>query len=46
MQGFIEVSEILPNCGIKELCPEDSFPVHVYTGQDKDDQPKLCIRGK
>uniref|UniRef100_A0A1B6KQP2 Alpha-1,3-mannosyl-glycoprotein 2-beta-N-acetylglucosaminyltransferase n=1 Tax=Graphocephala atropunctata TaxID=36148 RepID=A0A1B6KQP2_9HEMI len=46
IQDFIEVSEILPNCGIKEQCPEDSFPVHIYTGQDKDDQPKLCIHGK
>ncbi|XP_054257829.1 protein O-linked-mannose beta-1,2-N-acetylglucosaminyltransferase 1-like [Macrosteles quadrilineatus] len=46
VQDFIEISEILPNCGIKEQCPEESFPVHIYTGQDKDDQPKLCIRGK
>lgn len=45
-QEFIEVSEILPNCGIQEECPEDTFAVHVYTGQDKDDQPKLCVRGK
>ncbi|KAF6200203.1 hypothetical protein GE061_006506 [Apolygus lucorum] len=37
----IRVSEIYPNCGIRYICPEDTFPVHIYTGQDKDDQPKL-----
>uniref|UniRef100_A0A0A9WLM6 Alpha-1,3-mannosyl-glycoprotein 2-beta-N-acetylglucosaminyltransferase n=1 Tax=Lygus hesperus TaxID=30085 RepID=A0A0A9WLM6_LYGHE len=42
----IRVSEIYPNCGIRYICPEETFPVHIYTGQDKDDQPKLCIQGK
>ncbi|CAB0013462.1 unnamed protein product, partial [Nesidiocoris tenuis] len=42
----IRISEIYPNCGIRYTCPEDTFPVHIYTGQDKDDQPKLCILGK
>ncbi|XP_075219830.1 protein O-linked-mannose beta-1,2-N-acetylglucosaminyltransferase 1-like isoform X2 [Lycorma delicatula] len=46
IQEFIEVSEILPNCGIQSECPQNTFPVHIYTGQDKDDQPKLCVHGK
>ncbi|RZF42011.1 hypothetical protein LSTR_LSTR003516 [Laodelphax striatellus] len=46
LQESIEVSEILPNCGIATECPPDTFPVHIYTGQDKDDRPKLCVLGK
>lgn len=42
----IKISEIYPNCGLKYQCPDNTFPVHIYTGQDKDDQPKLCIQGK
>ncbi|XP_039281076.1 uncharacterized protein LOC120350658 isoform X2 [Nilaparvata lugens] len=45
-QEVIEISEILPNCGIPTECPPDTFPVHIYTGQDKDDRPKLCVLGK
>ncbi|XP_071450523.1 protein O-linked-mannose beta-1,2-N-acetylglucosaminyltransferase 1-like [Hetaerina americana] len=45
-QEVIEIGEILPNCGLPELCPDNSFPMHLYTGQDKDDQPRLCVLGK
>ncbi|XP_046405882.1 protein O-linked-mannose beta-1,2-N-acetylglucosaminyltransferase 1-like isoform X2 [Ischnura elegans] len=45
-QEIIEIGEILPNCGLPQTCPDDSFPVHLYTGQDKDDQPRLCVLGK
>ncbi|XP_073998522.1 protein O-linked-mannose beta-1,2-N-acetylglucosaminyltransferase 1-like isoform X2 [Rhodnius prolixus] len=45
-QSDIRISEIYPNCGLKRQCPDDSFPVHIYTGQDKNDRPKLCVQGK
>lgn len=46
LMNEIRISEIYPNCGIRYTCPDETFPVHIYTGQDKDDQPKLCIQGK
>ncbi|VVC38805.1 Hypothetical protein CINCED_3A009263 [Cinara cedri] len=42
----IEVIEILPNCGLQTICSENAFPVHIYTGKNKTDFPKLCIMGK
>ncbi|KAK9509119.1 hypothetical protein O3M35_006505 [Rhynocoris fuscipes] len=45
-QSDIRISEIYPNCGLKRQCPDQTFPVHIYTGQDKNDRPKLCVLGK
>ncbi|XP_014248464.1 protein O-linked-mannose beta-1,2-N-acetylglucosaminyltransferase 1-like [Cimex lectularius] len=42
----VRISEIYPNCGLQYTCPDNTFPVHVYTGEDKDDQPRLCVFGK
>ncbi|XP_025420250.1 protein FAM3C-like [Sipha flava] len=42
----IEVIEILPNCGLQTICSDDAFPIHIYTGKNKTDFPKLCIMGK
>ena len=36
----------LPNCGIKDGCGLNSFPVHLYTGRENKDGPKICIGGK
>ncbi|CAH0776680.1 unnamed protein product [Bemisia tabaci] len=41
-----EIKEILPNCGIPYECMNDTFPVHLYTGENKSDFPKLCVFGK
>ncbi|XP_014285919.1 protein O-linked-mannose beta-1,2-N-acetylglucosaminyltransferase 1 [Halyomorpha halys] len=46
LKSEIKISEIYPNCGLKHVCSDNTFPVHIYTGQDKDDQPKLCVQGK
>ncbi|XP_050438648.1 protein FAM3C-like [Adelges cooleyi] len=42
----IEVVEILPNCGLQTICSDNAFPVHIYTGKNMTDFPKLCIMGK
>lgn len=42
----IEVIEILPNCGLQTICSDNAFPVHIYTGKNRTDFPKLCIMGK
>lgn len=42
----IEIIEILPNCGLQTICSNNAFPIHIYTGKNKTDFPKLCIMGK
>lgn len=42
----IKIGEILPNCGLKSPCKDNEFSVHIYTGKDHNDQPKLCVDGK
>jgi hypothetical protein len=34
------------NCGLKEACKSNEFAVHVYTGKDKNDEPKICVDGR
>lgn len=43
---YMQVGEILPNCGLDYVCPHDHFPVHIYSGKSKDDMPKICVSGK
>ncbi|KAG7161330.1 O-linked-mannose beta-1-2-N-acetylglucosaminyltransferase 1-like 22 [Homarus americanus] len=43
---YMQIGEILPNCGVNYVCPHDHFPVHVYSGKSKDDMPKICVSGK
>jgi hypothetical protein len=45
-QEKIVVSSILKNCGMREECKPDEFPVHVYTGKDNQDEPKICVDGR
>lgn len=45
-QDKIVVSEVLKNCGLRESCKSNEFPIHVYSGVNHDDQPKICIDGK
>ncbi|XKL65808.1 hypothetical protein PGB90_009228 [Kerria lacca] len=42
----IDVLDVLPNCGIPYTCPDNTFPVHIYTGHKNKDPSKLCIMGK
>lgn len=34
------------NCGLERACQDDEFAVHVYTGKDNNDEPKICVNGK
>ncbi|XP_071523625.1 protein O-linked-mannose beta-1,2-N-acetylglucosaminyltransferase 1-like isoform X1 [Panulirus ornatus] len=43
---YMQVGEILPNCGLDYVCPHNHFPVHIYSGKSKDDMPKICVSGK
>ena len=45
-EGNIITGTSSKNCGLPEMCKETEFPVHVYTGKDKDDEPKICVDGK
>ncbi|XP_063611982.1 protein O-linked-mannose beta-1,2-N-acetylglucosaminyltransferase 1-like [Penaeus indicus] len=43
---YMQVGEILPNCGLDFVCPHNHFPVHIFSGKGKDDMPKICVSGK
>jgi len=34
------------HCGLAEACGDDEFSVHVYTGKDNNDEPKICVDGR
>ncbi|XP_076066967.1 protein O-linked-mannose beta-1,2-N-acetylglucosaminyltransferase 1-like isoform X2 [Oratosquilla oratoria] len=43
---YMQIGEILPNCGLDRVCPPNHFPVHVYSGKNNLDMPKICVAGK
>ncbi|CAF0720231.1 unnamed protein product [Brachionus calyciflorus] len=42
----IIVGSFVKNCGLREECKPDEFAVHVYTGKDDKDEPKICVDGR
>lgn len=44
--GKLSVGTSIKNCGLIEPCKDDEFAVHLYTGKDKNDEPKICVDGK
>jgi len=34
-----------PNCGAPKTCSDDEFSVHLYTGTQNKDVPKICVDG-
>lgn len=42
----INVSGLVPHCGLPEPCAKDEFAVHIYTGKDTKMHPKICVDGK
>lgn len=42
----VSVGERIPNCGLSSRCPQNAFSIHVFTGKDHHDEPRLCIDGK
>jgi hypothetical protein len=45
-QDRIVVASIVENCGMREKCQPDEFAVHVYTGKNEQDEPKICVDGQ
>ena len=45
-QGNVKVGEEQPQCGVKENCGPDSFPVHIFSGKGNSEGPKICVSGK
>jgi hypothetical protein len=45
-EGKIAIGTSIQNCGLADVCQENEFPVHVYTGKDNNDEPKICVDGK
>lgn len=42
----MNIGETTDNCGMKDPCKENEFPIHLYTGKDEKDEPKICVNGK
>jgi hypothetical protein len=45
-EGKIVVGSSIKNCGLPDTCKDNEFAVHVYTGKDNNDEPKICVDGK
>ncbi len=45
-QNQIVIGNIVKYCGLPEPCPLGEFPVHVFTGLNDKDEPKICIDDK
>ena len=33
------------NCGLEKSCLPDEFPVHVFSGKENVEGPRMCING-
>ncbi|KAL3853238.1 hypothetical protein ACJMK2_016794 [Sinanodonta woodiana] len=42
----LKVGENLDNCGHKDPCPTDTFPVMLYTGEKSEEFPQICVSGQ
>ncbi|PAV90699.1 hypothetical protein WR25_05484 [Diploscapter pachys] len=42
----IKLGEEWPRCGLDEACPADEISMHFYSGESKDDHPRMCIGGR
>ena len=45
-QEQIAVANVVKTCGLREECKANEFAVHVYTGKDDKDEPKICVDGR
>jgi len=34
------------NCGLPKDCSPNEFAVHVYSGKENTEMPRICINGK
>ena len=44
--GKLTIGAAVKNCGLPETCKQNEFAVHLYTGKDNNDEPKICVDGK
>ena len=42
----IAVGGLLKNCGLRDECKPNEFAVHIYSGKNDQDEPKICIDGR
>ncbi|XP_055356690.1 uncharacterized protein LOC129601813 [Paramacrobiotus metropolitanus] len=45
LAGEFKLGSGSPNCGMASPCEGLKIPMHIYTGKDHNDPPKLCIDG-
>lgn len=45
-QDQILVGNYLKNCGLRDDCKAEEFAVHVYTGKNDRDEPRICVDGR
>ena len=41
----IRLNDSVANCGVTTNCGADAFPVHLYTGFENFELPKICVNG-
>ena len=39
------VSDSAANCGVASDCGADEFPVHLHSGVENLELPKICVNG-
>jgi len=39
------ISDSSDNCGVVTDCGDDAFPVHLYSGFENFELPKICVNG-
>ena len=45
-QSEIVTNKFVKDCGLRVPCNAGEFAVHVYTGKDQKDEPKICVDGR
>lgn len=41
-----KLGEESTNCGVTSQCTDGAFPVHLFTGLQAKELPKICVNGK
>jgi len=44
--GTVQVGQLSSNCGLSKDCVPDEFSVHVFSGKENIEGPRVCINGK
>ncbi|CAJ0931048.1 unnamed protein product, partial [Mesorhabditis belari] len=46
VRSDVRLGEFWENCGRDQPCGSEEMPMHFYSGQNKDDTPKMCVAEK